>query len=169
MSHNDVIIMLMRCLDDLIRHVVIGWQVLDIAFTNRGVRRRRRNYFMGPGGGAHAPRALITSLSYLLDPAAENMEMCGEISFLRCICSYIIIMQYHTNRGCKVVDQVSMLDCHSSGSGFKSQTWLKFDSRFQPCVFPQASSAIMSTRSVGIEPGISVDWPDQTEKPPLVK
>src|SRR6218665_359980 len=41
--------MLMRCLDNLIRHVVIGWHVSDIAFTNRGVRRRRRNYFMGPG------------------------------------------------------------------------------------------------------------------------
>src|SRR6218665_3941810 len=148
MSHNDVIIMLMRCLDDLIRYVVIGWQVSDIAFTSRGVRRRRCNYFMGPGGGAHAPRRVkdiaftnrgvrrrchnyvmgpgaartrhgvpITSLSYLLDPAAENMEMCGEISFLRCICSYIIIMQYHANRGCTVVDQVSMLDRHSSGSG----------------------------------------------------
>src|SRR6218665_1209546 len=148
-SHNDVIIMLMRCLDDLIRYVVIGWQVSDIAFTSRGVRRRRCNYFMGPGGGAHALRCAalktmllrtevsdgdaiitlwgrggatrhgvpITSLSYLLDPAAENMEMCGEISFLRCICSYIIIMQYHTNRGCTVVDQVSMLDRHSSGSG----------------------------------------------------
>src|SRR6218665_3642747 len=111
----------------------------------------------------------ITSLSYLFDPAAENMEMCGEISFLRCICIYIIIMQYHTNRGCTVVDQVSMLDRHSSGLRFKSRTWLKFDSRFQPCVFPQASSAIMSTRSVGREPGISIDWPDHTEKPPLVK
>src|SRR6218665_964146 len=98
-----------------------------------------------------------------------SMQLHGEISFLRCICSYIIIMQYHTNRGCTVVDQVSMLDRHSSGFGFKSRTWLKFDSRFQPCVFPQASSAIMSTRSVGREPGISVDWPDHTEKPPLVK
>src|SRR6218665_1037521 len=135
-------------------------RVKDIAFKSR-------NYFMGAAHTRH--NVPITSLSYLFDPAAENMEMCGEISFLRCICSYIIIMQYHTNRGCTVVDQVSMLDCHSSGSGFKSQTWLKFDSRFQPCVFPQASSAIMSTRSVGKEPGISVDWPDQTEKPPLVK
>src|SRR6218665_1824856 len=149
--------MLMRCVDDLIRHVVIGWQVSDIDVKSRGVRRRRRNYFMG--GGAHAPRCAagapqcalktlllravitlwgrgaartrhgvpITSLSYLFDPAAENMEMCGEISFLRCICIYIIIMQYHTNRGCTVVDQVSMLDRHSSGLGFKSRTWLKFD------------------------------------------
>src|SRR6218665_4073389 len=56
MSHNDVIIMLMRCLDDLIRHAVIGWQVSDIAFTSRGVRRRCGNYFLGPVGGAHAPR-----------------------------------------------------------------------------------------------------------------
>src|SRR6218665_1358848 len=46
--------MLMRCLDYLIRHVVIGWQVSDIDVKSRGVRRRRRNYFMG--GGAHAPR-----------------------------------------------------------------------------------------------------------------
>src|SRR6218665_2474849 len=167
MSHNDVIIMLMRCLDDLIRHVVIGWQVSDIDFKSRGVRRRRCNYFMGAARTRHG--VPITSLSYLLDPAAENMKMCGEISFLRCICSYIIIMQYHTNRGCTVVDQVSMLDRHSSGSEFKSRTWLKFDSRVQPCVFPQAGSAITSTRSVGREPGISVDWPDQTEKPPLVK
>src|SRR6218665_2551339 len=49
MSHNDVIIMLMRCLDDLIRYIVIGWQVSDIAFSSQGVRRRRRNYFMWPG------------------------------------------------------------------------------------------------------------------------
>src|SRR6218665_1795365 len=86
--------MLMRCLGDLIRHVVIGWQVSDIDVKSRGVRRRRRNYFMG--GGAHAPRCTavrvkdiafksrnyfmgtahtrhnvpITSLSYLFDAAA---------------------------------------------------------------------------------------------------
>src|SRR6218665_2756574 len=31
-------------------------RVKDIAFTKRGFRRRCHNYFMGPGGGAHAPR-----------------------------------------------------------------------------------------------------------------
>src|SRR6218665_1823033 len=97
------------------------------------------------------------------------MEMCGESRLFRCLCSYIIILQYHMNRGCAVVDQVSILDRHSSGLGFKTRTWLKFDSRFQPCLFPQTSSAIMSTRSVGREPGISVDWPKHTEKPPLIK
>ena len=55
----------------------------------------------------------------------------------RMFCSYIIILQYHMNRGCTVVDQVSMLDRHSSGLGFKTRTWLKFDSRLQPCVFPK--------------------------------
>ena len=49
MSHIDVIIILVRCLDNLIRLVVIGLQVSDIALTNRGDRRRRRNYFMRPG------------------------------------------------------------------------------------------------------------------------
>src|SRR6218665_2226215 len=151
---------------------------------------------MGPGGGAHAPRGAALKTMLLRNEVSDgdaiitlwgggrraramvcrlhhyhtySMQLHGDISFLRCICSYIIIMQYHTNRGCTVVDQVSMLDRHSSGLGFKSRTWLKFDSRFQPCVFPQASSAIISTRSVGREPGISVDWPDHTEKPPLVK
>src|SRR6218665_1929222 len=58
--------MLMRCLDDLIRHVLIGWQVSDIDFKSRGVRRRRRNYFMGPGAGRRGAlktlllRAVIT-------------------------------------------------------------------------------------------------------------
>src|SRR6218665_1821445 len=104
-------------------------RVKDIAFKSR-------NYFMG---GRRA-RATVCRLHHY---HTYSMQLHGEISFLRCICSYIIIMQYHTNRGCTVVDQVSMLDRHSSGLGFKSRTWLKFDSRFQPCVFPQASSAIM--------------------------
>src|SRR6218665_532470 len=89
--------MLMRCLDDLIRHVVIGWQVSDIDVKSRGVRRRRRNYFMGAArtrrgaprcaavrdkdiafksrnyfkGAAHTRHNVpITSLSYLFDAAA---------------------------------------------------------------------------------------------------
>ena len=66
--------MLMRCLDDLIRHVVIGWQVSDIDFKSRGVRRRRRNYFMG--GGAHAPRCVkdiaFKSRNYFMGPGAAR-------------------------------------------------------------------------------------------------
>jgi len=52
----------------------------------------------------------------------------------------------------------------SSGSGFKSLTWMKFDLRFQPCM-PQASSVIMSTltaHSLGRRAGKCEDWPNHT-------
>src|SRR6218665_3793226 len=55
--------MLMRCLDDLIRHVVIGWQVSEIDVKSRGVRRRRRNYFMGAARTRRgAPRGALKTL-----------------------------------------------------------------------------------------------------------
>src|SRR6218665_3064993 len=64
--------MLMRCLDDLIRHVLIGWQVSDIDVKSRGVRRRRRNYFMGAGGGAHAPRCAALKTLLLQNEVSDG-------------------------------------------------------------------------------------------------
>ena len=103
----------------LLAKVSYGDAVITLWGWGRHGAPRRVNCVRTPKAAMVTKRVITcTTISCLLDAAAENMEVCGEISFLRCICSNIIIMQYHTNRGCTVVDQVCMLDRNSSGSGF---------------------------------------------------